>query len=113
MSTLAAYYESLGYPKSRWYIGAEHPLQFDLVFIDHDKRFYPRDLKTLLQRELVSRGGYVRLHDVLGKARRVWSDCPALARAHDWIPSIAGDIVAEAGMRILLREWRERVRRRG
>jgi predicted O-methyltransferase YrrM len=182
VSTLAEYYESLGYPPSRWHVGAEHPAleeyavsflrslprarvleigyqaggfavplilalrnrpdftyvgidsmaygtavdggviagylehegvkgtyefavgdageflrkratpDFDLVLIDHDKRLYPRELHTLLRRRLVSEEGCVLMHDVLGKARRVWKDCAAIAHACGFDYSIVAEI---------------------
>jgi predicted O-methyltransferase YrrM len=188
---LAAYYEALGYPPSRWHIGAEHPSleayairligdrprarvlevgyqaggfavplilalhgrpgfayvgvdsmaygsavegrviagylehrgvkdgyefverdahrfllevspPFDLVLIDHDKRLYPRDLRTVLERELVSVDGLVLLHDVLGKARRVWHDCLAIAHAYGWSPEIVDEV--PEGLAVLRRD---------
>lgn len=193
MTELAAYYEALGYPPSRWHIGAEHPLleeyairllgapprarvlevgyqaggfavplimamhrrpgfayvgvdsmaygsavegrvisrylaqhgvagcyefaecdahaflravspPFDLVLIDHDKRLYPRDLRTVLQRDLVSPTGVVLLHDVLGKARRVWQDCLVIARRYGWSPEIVDEV--PEGLAVLRRDPR-------
>jgi len=65
---------------------------FDLVLIDHDKRLYPRELRTLLRRGLVSGTGCVLMHDVLGKARRVWDDCAVIARAGGYEYSIVADV---------------------
>ena len=191
MSELAAYYTALGYPASRWHIGAEHPLleeyairllgtlprarvlevgyqaggfavplilamharpgfayvgvdsmaygsavdgptigryvsqrgvsggyefverdagaflrevspTFDLILIDHDKRLYPRDLRTVLRRNLVSPSGVVLLHDVLGKARRVWHDCVAIARNYGWSAELVDEV--PEGLAVLRRE---------
>jgi predicted O-methyltransferase YrrM len=193
VSELAAYYAALGYPTSRWHIGAEHPLleeyairllatlpcarvleigyqaggfavplilamhtrpdfayvgvdsmaygsavdgptigryvsergvsggyefverdagaflrdvspMFDLILIDHDKRLYPRDLRTVLRRNLVSPSGVVLLHDVLGKARRVWHDCVAIARNYGWSPELVVEV--PEGLAVLRRERR-------
>lgn len=78
------------------------PPAFDLVLIDHDKRLYPRDLRTVLRRDLVSADGLVLLHDVLGKARRVWHDCLAIARAYGWSPQIVDEV--PEGLAVLRRQ---------
>jgi predicted O-methyltransferase YrrM len=75
---------------------------FDLVLIDHDKRVYPRDLRTVLRRGLVAPAGVVLLHDVLGKARRVWPDCVAIARAYGWSPEILDEV--PEGLAVLRRD---------
>jgi hypothetical protein len=80
---------------------------FDLVLIDHDKRLYPRDLRTVLQRDLVSADGLVLLHDVLGKARRVWHDCLVIARAYGWSPQIVDEV--PEGLAVLRRDPQTRV----
>lgn len=75
---------------------------FDLVLIDHDKRLYPRDLRTVLRRGLVSVDGLVLVHDVLGKARRVWHDCLAIAHAYGWVSHILDEV--PDGLAVLRRD---------
>jgi predicted O-methyltransferase YrrM len=110
--------------------------QFDLVLIDHYKPLYPRELRTLVRRGLVSPEGCILFHDVLGKARDVWQDCIVIGRAYGYAFSIVREVPEGLAVvrrdrsapsltvgehlrlpvvhsKIFLRQVRERIRRAG
>lgn len=78
--------------------------KFDLVLIDHHKSVYPRECRTLMKRELVSREGCILFHDVLGKARDAWKECIPIVRAWGYSWMIADEV--PAGVAVVRRERR-------
>lgn len=60
--------------------------QFDMILIDHFKPLYPREFHTVVTRGLLSDGGVVLLHDVLGNATREWAECRQICEAlgYEW-----------------------------
>ena len=67
--------------------------QFDLVLLDHYKPLYPRELFTILDRGLVSPGGVILIHDVLGRAARVWRQCRRICDAFNCTVELVPDVV--------------------
>ena len=66
--------------------------QFDLILVDHYKPLYARELLIILRHRLISPGGYILFHDVLGEASGAWKDCARVCDAYGYVWSIAQDV---------------------
>ncbi len=81
--------------------------QFDLILIDHHKLLYPREFSILINRGMISSGGYVFFHDVLAKAAWVWKECQLMCRAHGSSWQIIEEV--PAGLAVVKRNARDSV----
>ena len=68
--------------------------QFDLILLDHAKPLYPRELRLLLSRNIISPGGVILLHDIEDKASGVWPDCLTLVERFGCTTSLHPEIPA-------------------
>ena len=73
-------------------------IRFDLILIDHLKSLYPRELRTILARELLAEDGVILLHDVLHKAATPWDRCTRLCTRFGYSWELYPEIPAGAAL---------------